>query len=102
MWFGSSQLLQPDMWTTWVPEWTAVLGLDAARVVFLNGCFELLAGTLLLLGVYTRYVALVLFLHMLLVVYDIGLTAIGVRDFGLAAGFLALALDGRSPYSLVR
>lgn len=101
VWFGSNQLLSPDMWTAWVPTWTSALGLDAAQVVFLNGLFEVAAGLLLLLGVYTRYVALVLFAHMMVIVYDIGLTAIGVRDFGIAIALLALAFDDRNRFTLV-
>lgn len=102
MWFGMSQLLQPDMWISWVPAWTEALGLTPATVVLLNGIFESIAGLLLFFGAFTRYVALLLFVHMILIVFDIGLTQIGMRDLGLAAGFLALALDNRSAYSLTR
>jgi len=95
LWFGANQLMSPEMWTAWVPEWTAALGFSPENVVLLNGIFEVAAGALLLLGVLTRWVAILLFLHLLLIVFEIGMTAIGVRDFGLAVAFLALALDDR-------
>lgn len=102
LWFGGSQLLSPDSWLSWVPDWTAVFGLTPARVVLFNALFEIATGAMLLLGVYTRYVAALLFLHMLVLVVEIGLSPIGVRDFGLAAGFLALALERRHDWSVAR
>jgi uncharacterized membrane protein YphA (DoxX/SURF4 family) len=102
LWFGVNQLLFTEQWTAWVPEWTATFGFSPEQIVGLNGFFEVATGLMLLVGLYTRYVALVLFLHLLVIVYDIGLTAIGVRDLGLAAALLALALDDRSVYALSR
>ncbi len=100
LWFGVNQLLSPEQWTAWVPGWTAALGLTPETVVFLNGIFEIVTGLLLVLGVYTRLIALVLFVHLLVIVFEIGITAIGMRDAGLATAFLALALDNRSRFAL--
>lgn len=100
IWFGAQQLMQPDMWVSWVPAWTSMLGASPETLVFLNGSFEVLAGALLLAGVFTRAVALILFLHMAFLVWEFGITPVGVRDFGLAMGLLTLALDDRSKWAL--
>lgn len=92
LWFGVSQLLNPEGWTIWVPAWTAAFGFSPLVVVYLNGAFETALSILLILNFFVRPIAFVLFLHMLVLVFEIGLSPIGVRDFGLAAGFLALAL----------
>jgi uncharacterized membrane protein YphA (DoxX/SURF4 family) len=102
MWFGSQQLLHPEMWVSWVPEWTAMLSLTPERVVFLNGLFEITAGVLLCVGFYVRILASVLALHMAVLVLDIRITAVGVRDFGLASGFLSLALEKRHSWTVTK
>lgn len=92
LWFGGSQVLNPEAWTVWVPEWATGLGLEPITIVYLNGVFELVTGVLLVIGLFLPYVAFLLFLHMVVLVLEIGVTPIGVRDFGLAMAFLALAM----------
>lgn len=92
-WFGYMQVSNPEGWVVWVPEWaTALSGIEPVTIVMMNGWFELVAGTLLLVGVAVRVVALLLALHLFVIAFEIGLTGIGVRDFGLAMATLALAL----------
>jgi hypothetical protein len=42
------------------------------------------------MGIWTRWAALLLALHLAVITFDIGLSAIGVRDFGLTVATLAL------------
>lgn len=92
IWFGAQQLLNAEAWTIWLPEWTALSGIAPTTIVSLNGGFEVIAGLMLLIGVWTRLVAFVLFLHLLVIIFDIGINPTGVRDFGLAIALLAVAL----------
>lgn len=95
LWFGFSQLLDGINWVSWVPEWAVnVLHLPPAMIVLANGLFEVIAGALLALNIFTRWVALALAVHLLVITIEIGATAIGVRDFGLTMATLALALLG--------
>lgn len=99
LWFGFSQLIDGISWVSWVPEWAVnVIHLPPAMIVLANGLFEVVLGTLLALGLWTRAAALILGLHLGLITFDIGLTAIGVRDFGLTLASVALALlsEGKS------
>jgi len=96
LWFGFSQLLDGINWVGWVPEWAvALLHLPPAFIVLGNGLFEVVFGAFLALGLWTRFVALLLTLHLALITFDIGLTATGVRDFGLTLATAALALMGK-------
>lgn len=101
LWFGYQQLTNSQAWVIWVPEWTAMLGMAPATIVLLNGLFEVAAGLLLILGIFVPFISLLLFLHLGIIVFDIGLTPIGVRDIGIAVGTLALAMLGSGPYSLM-
>lgn len=101
LWFGYQQLAQPDNWIGWVPEWISAFGLSAPNVVFLNGIFEVAAGALLILGVFTRIVSMLLFLHLILIILEIGFTAIGMRDVAIAVAFAALSMLGGGPYALL-
>ena len=100
LWFGLTQLTDSGAWVSWVPAWTAALGLDPELVVLLNGAFETLLGACLAFGLFVRYAALALALHLFVIIFEIGLTAIGVRDFGLALATLALALYGSDSFAL--
>ena len=91
LWFGFSQLIDGLSWVSWVPEWAVnLLHLPPAMIVLLNGAFEVVAGGLLAFNILTRWAALALALHLLILVIDIGLTQIGVRDFGLMMATFAL------------
>lgn len=101
LWFGLSQVISPASWTAWVPEWTSsILGLSATKVVFLNGWFETVGGILLAVGLWTRWVALALSLHLFFIAYEVGYNDIGVRDFALAVTGIALSLFGPDRYTL--
>jgi len=103
LWFGLSQLLSPEAWTIWVPAWAvSLLALDAQTVVLLNGGLETAAGAFLAFGIFARYAALLLALHVFIIIVDMGATAIGVRDFAIALSTLALALGGSDWLSLDR
>lgn len=93
LWFGFSQLLDGLNWVGWVPEWAVnFLHLPPAMIVLLNGAFEVIAGGLLALNILTRWAALALGLHLLVLVIEIGANEIGLRDFGLMMATFALAL----------
>jgi uncharacterized membrane protein YphA (DoxX/SURF4 family) len=98
LWFGYSQITAAGDWVAWVPGWVPEFSrMDAMTIVLLNGWFEVVFGILLLLGVYVRWVALILGLHLLVIAYEIGYNDIGVRDFVLAIACFSLALfDGDS------
>lgn len=101
LWFGLSQIISPASWTAWVPEWTSLIfGLDAVKIVLVNGWFETVGGVLLAIGLWTRWVALVLSLHLFFIAYEVGYNDIGVRDFALAICALALSLFGPDRYTL--
>lgn len=96
LWFGFSQLLDGLNWVSWVPEWAVNLfSIPPAMIVLLNGAFEVVAGALLAFNILTRWVALALGLHLVVIVFDIGLTAIGFRDFAIMMATFALVFFGK-------
>ncbi len=103
LWFGLSQITDPEAWVAWVPEGAvSVLGLSAAALVLLNGILETIGGILLAIGFWTRWAALLLSLHLFVIAYEVGYNDIGVRDFALAVSTLALSLFGADVYTLDR
>lgn len=92
LYFGFQQVYAPDNWTVFVPSFLTSVALTSANIVVFNGILELTLGTFLLIGLYTRFSALVLSLHLLGITLSIGFTPLGVRDFGLAAATFALFL----------
>ncbi|HEX8591562.1 MAG TPA: DoxX family protein [Candidatus Paceibacterota bacterium] len=93
LWFGFSQLFDSLNWVSWVPEWASnLLGIPPAMIVLANGLFEVVAGALLAANILVRPMAVLLALHLAMITVEIGLSAIGVRDFGLTIATTALAL----------
>jgi uncharacterized membrane protein YphA (DoxX/SURF4 family) len=100
VWFGTSQIMNQEMWVRLIPEWAMNLsGMSAAALVKMNGIFEIIAAVLLAFGIQIRIVALLLFLHLGMIAYTLGLTAVGVRDIGLMLAMLSVALHGADAYS---
>ena len=96
LWFGFSQLLDSLSWVSWVPDWAVnLLSIPPAMIVMLNGVVEVLGGTILAMGLFVLPVVIILGLHLLVIVVEIGATAIGVRDFGLMMATFALGLLGK-------
>jgi uncharacterized membrane protein YphA (DoxX/SURF4 family) len=94
IWFGFSEILNTPAWTSWVPAWAVSLThLSAIQIVLFNGAFEVVAGAL---------VAALVALHMLLIVIDIGLDQIGMRDLAICCATAALALGGSDWLTLDR
>jgi uncharacterized membrane protein YphA (DoxX/SURF4 family) len=100
IYFGVSQLMNPDMFTFWLPEWTSMLPISSTAFIYMNGVFEVVFGSLLALGLFTRISSLLLGLHLAAITLSIGFTQIGVRDFGLTLATFAIFIQGKDKYSL--
>jgi len=100
MWFGINQLLNVSMWTSLIPSWATASGLSAPTFVVLNGLFEIAMAILLAFGIKVRLVATLLFLHLLLIVIDVGMNAVGVRDIGLLTGLLSVIITGGDIFTI--
>ena len=99
-WFGVNQILNPIQWTSYLPTWTAGLPISSIRFVLMNGWFEIVGATLLVLGVYTRLTAFLLSAHLFGIAFTMGLDAIGMRDVGLAIATGVVFLQGAGPLSV--
>ena len=102
LYFGFSQIRNPESFIFWLPEWTANLFISQTIFVYINGIFEIVFGTLLLLGLFTRISGLLLGLHLAAITISIGFTQIGVRDFGLTITTFAVFFNGEDDYCLSR
>jgi uncharacterized membrane protein YphA (DoxX/SURF4 family) len=101
LWFSLQQFMSPDQWIAFVPDsMVSLLHLSATSLVYLNAVFELVGGLLLLIGWQTRWVALLLALHLFDIMYVVGYGQIGARDFGLAVATLSVAMYGKDILSV--
>jgi|SRR5581483_2218511 len=96
LWFGTNQFTHTNDWLGFVPDSIANLShLSTTTLVHLNGAFEIIFGAALLLGIFTRFVSFLLALHLLDIMFIVGLNALGVRDFGLTIATFAVWMHGR-------
>jgi uncharacterized membrane protein YphA (DoxX/SURF4 family) len=93
LYFGLSQLTDASSWTTLVPAWaTGPLNLEPSTIVLANGTMEVVLGLLLAMRIWVRPIALILALHLIPIALGFGISATGVRDFGLSVATFALSL----------
>jgi len=84
LWFGITQLRNPEPWTRMVPSFlTSLMG--AKPFIIFNGSFEILFGLMLLLGFYARFAALILWVHILIIAVNLVIRPSGSK--GLRTGF---------------
>ncbi len=100
LWFGWQQLAHPTNWVRLLPPWTGALPVSALTLIAINGWFEIIFGLALLVGFYTRFVAVILALHIFDIAYTLGYGPVAVRDFGLAVAALSIALGEAGELSL--
>src|SRR3989344_3730275 len=100
LWFGFSQIIDARSWIGYLPELTSKLPISAENFIFLNGVFEIIFGILLLIGLFTRISAFLLGIHLLGIAMSLGLTATGVRDFGLTFATIYTFLNGPDAFCI--
>ncbi len=99
LWFGISQLLDPEMWIGYLPGFLQSMS-NPSVFIYANAVFEIVASILLIFGIWTRWVSGLLALHLAGITATIGLTSVGVRDFGLTIAAFALAFYGSDDWCL--
>lgn len=110
LWFGISQLVNPESFLGYVPSWLysssggvehhhplqllhGVSGL-VHWLIMGNGVFEVVFGLLLLAGFFVRLSALLLSVNLLVIAFNLGYNDVAVRDVGLAVATFSVFLNG--------
>ena len=94
LWFGLNQVLDAASWLGWLPQWVFGLPISPTAFIVFNGTFETILGTLLLLGIGTRWSAFLLAIHLFGIVVNLGYNDVAVRDFCLALATLSVVVSG--------
>lgn len=115
LWFGISQLIDPESFLGYIPEWLYQQEPQMMQgfiqfmqrvpnfvynVILLNGIFETIFGILLLIGFFTRIAAFLLALHLFGIAFSLGYNDVAVRDFGLALATASLIFSGAGEISM--
>jgi len=100
IYFSIQQMINPDQWIGFVPEFLTSSVITASNLVIFNSVIELAGGLLLIAGLYTRIASLILGVHLLFITISVGWNPVGVRDFGLTIATLALAFINLDRYCL--
>jgi len=102
VWFGANELLQPHLWTGYVPLLTSDATITVLLVQLHGGLLWLLA-TALIVGIAPRMAALISTLMMIEIILPLiilhGISDIVARDFGVLG--LALATFGAAKQRLL-
>ena len=102
LWFGFTSIFNYESLVGYLPEFAYSLQISLQNIMLLNGIFEIVLGTLLIIGLFTRAVAFILFLHILIIMIGLGYNDVAVRDFGLALATFSVFLHGADKWCLDR
>lgn len=100
---GIQQFLFTEQWTTWLPHWLTQALPDAApamHVILVNASIDVLLGLALLLGIFTRIVAILMVIHLVGVLLTLGYNDIAIRDLGILLAAIAVAIHGADRWCL--
>ncbi len=89
-WFGVDKFMTPSAWYGWIPPWLSFVPQDA--FLYVLGALEVIAALLLVGGRFVRFASLGCAALLISVVMNFGINEITVRDIGLIAMSLALAM----------
>lgn len=105
LWFGVAQLRSPDFGAPYLPSFVYSLGDSIGLVDFdrlftvIHGAIEVALASALIVGLFTRAVALLLTAQLAVIVVTVHLLtlagpATAVRDFGVLIATLVVAING--------
>ena len=102
LWFGFTSIFNYESLIGYLPEFTYSLKISLQNIMLLNGIFEIVFGILLIVGLFTRVIAFILFLHILIISFSLGYNDVAIRYFGLALATLSVFLNGADKWCLDR
>jgi len=100
LWFGLTQFFNPQALMGYAPSFAFSLPISIKQFMMLNGLFDTLVGALLAIGFFTRFIAFVGALHLAGIAASLGYNDVAVRDWGLCAAALSIALTGPDAWTL--
>lgn len=101
LWFGIDKFFSPTTWVAFVPGWMHSLSpIDMNVFMYIQGAIETVIGVLLLVGYKTRLAAAGAAAILVIVIISVGLNELGLRDFALLCGAIALMLLGPGKWSV--
>ena len=99
IWFGINQILYPDLFLKYIPNYTNSL-FSPIIGVYINGIFEILLSTTLLFGFFVRSSALILSVHLFIIGFSLVSGGTMVRDIALATALFVVFLNGKDKWCL--
>lgn len=101
LWIGVLILRNPEAWGGYLQSWaTELLPIPLAQAMFGTAILDIAIGAFLLINFLPWLAAIVGAVHLAVILIVSGITDITVRDIGLLAGTLALAIDSL-PISII-
>lgn len=98
--FGFSQISSPDNWANYVPDFLTGKIVGATNIVVMNGIVEVTLALFLITGLYTKFSAGILTMHMIPIIIFVGASSIAVRDFGIFIAIFVVFLNGLDKYTI--
>jgi hypothetical protein len=91
--FGIDKLVHPDLWIGWIPLWMeGMLTLSRNAWLTIIGLTEVLLAILLIIPIRNvrKAGAIIIALHLVAILTQVGWNELGIRDLGLLLADLAL------------
>jgi uncharacterized membrane protein YphA (DoxX/SURF4 family) len=94
IWIGILIFSAPEAWGSFLQPWALdLLPIPLRDAMIGTAILDIVIGALLLVDVLTWLAAIIGAIHLVIVLTTSGINAVTVRDIGLLAGVIALALE---------
>ncbi len=99
LWFGINQVFNPGNFIGYLPEFIFSSGY-ANAFVYANGIFEIVLGSMLAAGLFTRVAAFLLSIHLIAIIIELGYGETFIRDAGLMIATFSVFIGGEDKWCL--
>lgn len=92
LFFGIDKFIHPILWIGWIPPWLDGFIFAKSTWLMIIGGTEAALGAALILSprAIRRVICLLIILHLLMILSQVGINDVGVRDAGLLLSAVAL------------
>ena len=100
--FGIWQIIHPESWFGYLPNFVSNLGFNLNTVVLLNGFLDTFIGIGLIVGIFVRFFSLIAIVHLIGIILSLGWNDVAVRDIGLLIVLISIFFNGKDKLCITR
>jgi len=96
--FGIWQIVNPQSWLGYLPNFAFGLGMNPLTLLILNGIFDFVIGLSLVTGIFLRFFSFLGIIHLLGIEIFLGFNDVLIRDIAIMIVLFSVFLNGKDKW----